>query len=332
MIFFKPNRRLCGIELSSAHIRTALVSKGGSGWRLEGCAETPLDKDILSPSFRTENIINSEKFRKKLLESLNGCGINKGRIAAALPNETVKILITSFADLPKESHGISEMLKWYLTKSLNISTDDIRISWEDMGHDKDNRHVLLLGLVSEQVLSQYEAEIKAVGVVPQIVSSTAISRFDFCAESVPEKGRVAYLGFFEDSMTIFVFSDGVPFFYKTIIRRKGGIRRTGGGRADAIENDREMLVQYYKSENPDSDISKMVIACPSYFRDVIEAGFFEDKSMEIEIVDTLGVMTIHQGLDSSMGKDGLSIFSAAAGAAQGLAETRHQDTRRGVSP
>jgi len=253
MKFFPIKRLKAGVEISSDKIISALIFKKGNVFSIQKLSDVKILPDTIKPSFKKENIINPEAFQDALKKTFYN--INFKKINVALPDSSVKVLIRKFAELPKDPREINEMVQWDISSSLHLSVEELRVSWHNMGKNPDNQHVFLVALGLEKVMFQYEEAFKKIDLLPVMLSPAGLTQFNFYSKSLPEKGNVAYLGLFDDFLNIFVFSNGIPVFYKMI--KKGLL--TGDDGASAI-NDVDLLIQYYNGENPDIGIEKFFVA------------------------------------------------------------------------
>jgi hypothetical protein len=151
--------------------------------------------------------------------------------------------------------------------------------------------VFLVAMGMEPVLAQYEAVFMAVGMRPVFLAPAGLARFNFYAPTLPETGVMAYLGLFDEVITLFVFLNGLPLFYR--ITRKGMLRKDGGS---AI-NDVDFLIQYYNSEFPENEIEKFFIASYIKSEDLMEQVFENVRNIDFIILDETQLIHFLQGRD-----------------------------------
>ncbi len=321
MHFFKI-RHHTGIEIAPDHIRAALVSKSGKSWVLNQCANTRMPEETLKPSFKTENILHPEHFRRALKKVLQVCRTPKGNINVSLPNGVAKIVVRQFEDLPRDNRERTERIRWSVSKSLDFPVDELRVSWDVMGTDGNGMTVLLVALACDSVLSQYESEIKQVGVVPRILSPTGLNQFNYYSSAIPDKGKIAYLGVFEEYITIFIFDDGVPSLYKTI--KKGFLSMNG---VDTFD-DLDIVLQYYMHEYPDLTIEKIFVAPHRQSQHLLK-DTMDTWGIEFAFLNETDCMEIGKNAGVNTNNGALALFTGAAGAAKTGTVYRQQ---KAVSP
>lgn len=330
MNFFPVSRLKAGVEISSDKITSALILKKGKNFSIKKLSDVKIPPGTINPSFKKENIMNAEVFQDALKKTCYDMDVKK--ISVALPDSSVKVLIRKFKELPKDPQEINEMVLWNFSSSLKLPVEQLRISWENMGRNSDNHHIFLIVLGLEKVMIQYENAFKKIGISPVMLAPAGLNQFNFYCENLPEKGNIAYLGLFDDFLNIFVFSNGIPVFYKMI--KKGF---SGNDSASAINNV-DLLIQYYNSENPDLEIEKFFIAShiksdmlmEHILQDVSQLGSHIKSDMLIEhilqdgnpvdctIIDERQLIEFDKKFKIDFKNNPLPFYTTALGAAQGL--------------
>jgi hypothetical protein len=276
-----------GIEVSKDRIRAVTVVGKTDGLSIQHLETVKFSTNTLTPAFKHLNVQDDEA----LLACLKKASprIRSGKIHVALPDACVKVLIQRITDLPKDARNIGRMLVWRIASTYGIPEPEIRVSWENWGKDSDNRHVFLVAVAMEPVLNQYEAMFKAGGMRPVLLTPAGLARFNFYAATLPETGVMAYLGLFDEVITLFVFSNGLPLFYRST--RKGMLRKDGGS---AI-NDVDLLIQYYNSEFPENEIEKFFVASYIKSENLMEQVFENIRNIDFIILDETQLIHFLQG-------------------------------------
>jgi len=219
MKLFTGTKVAAGMEIFDGGLRGGLFSQQDKGYCLERGASLTLPEEILRISFKTENILDTEGFKKAVKKVLNVCRFKGGRLGVSLPHGTVKLMLQSFQELPGDKREMKELITWTVTRNLTIPPHDIKISWSPMGEDTQGRQVLLVAMMSEPVLAQYRNEIQSTGATPVGFAPTALNRFNFYSSVLPMKGSCLYLALSRWGVTVAGFTKGLPLFFKTF--RKG---------------------------------------------------------------------------------------------------------------
>lgn len=276
-----------GIEMSEDRIRAAAVIKKADGVSIQHLETVKIPPQTLTPAFKHLNVTDLEGFLVCLKKAYPRT--RPGKIHVALPDACSKVLIQRITDLPKDPRDIGRMLAWRIASTYGIPEQQLRVSWENRGKDSDNRHVFLVAVGMEPVMAQYEAAFKAAGMRPVLLAPAGLTRFNFYAPSLPETGIMAYLGLFDEDITLFVFSNGLPLFYRMI--RKEMLRKD---ESSAI-NDVDLLIHYYNSEFPENEIEKFFVASYIKSESLMEQVFENVRNIDFIILDETRLIHFFQG-------------------------------------
>lgn len=307
MKFFPSNSLKTGIEISQGNIKSALLLKKKEGIFIRTLSLVNIPEETLKPSFKMENIIDEKAFHSCLKKCRKEIEFKKAGVA--LPDASIKVLIKEFNDLPKGAREINELILWTVSSSLHLDVDQIRVSWKSMGRNLENKHVFLIALGMDDVLAQYEKAFKRAGITAEVLAPAGLNQFDFYSAILPQKGRIAYLGLFNDFLNIFVFDGGIPIFYKLI--KKGFLNKK---HSSAIE-DIDLLIQYFFTENPDFEIERFYIA--SHMKSVVQVQLIlQDMGQaEFTLMDEEQFIDFETSSTANAGPMPLPFYSGAFGAA-----------------
>lgn len=310
MKYFSVNKLKTGLEISAEKIILAQIIKKEKLCSIQRLSNVPLTPNLIKPLFKKKNILNEKIFIKYIKKSLKD--IKTKIIGVALPDACFKVYIKKFNELPRKEDEIKDMVMWSISDSLDIPVEELRISWENMGKNNENYYVFLIVLGMNKIFEQYEQVLWTCGVFPIMIAPTGLNRFNFYAEKVLETGNIVYLSLFDDSLTAFVFSSGLPVFYKVV--KKGLI---SGERASAIE-DVAMLLQFFHTEYPDFIIDKFFIASHIKSDFQVDQLLKGSESVEFTIIDETKLVHFDQIFKARSVHGSLPFYSGALGAAQNI--------------
>ncbi len=310
MKHFSVSQVKTGIEILGEKIILAQVIKKRNLCSVQNLSNVIVAPNVIKPLFKKENILDEKVFIHCMKKGLKK--IKTKSIGVSLPDACFKVLIKKFRELPAKEQEIKDMVMWSIADSLSIPVQELRISWENMGKNSENYYVFLIVLGMNNVLEQYERIIKKSGGSTVLLAPVGLNRFNFYAEKIPEIGNNFYLSLFDDSLTAFVFSNGIPIFYKVI--KKGLISGKG---ASAVE-DMDMLLQYFFTKCPDFDIDKFFIASHIKSDFQIEQLLEDINPVEFIIIDETKLTHFDQAFKARSGNKPLSFYSSALGTAQSI--------------
>ncbi len=307
MKFFPGNRLKTGIEISQGNIKAALLLKKKERVLIRTLSLVNIPEETLKPSFKLENIIDENAFHSCLKKCRKEIEFKKAGVA--LPDASIKVLIKEFNDLPKGAREVDELILWTVSSSLQLNVDQIRVSWKNMGRNLENKNVFLIALGLDDVLAQYEEVFKRAGITPGVLAPAGLNQFDFYSQVLPQKGRVAYLGLFDDFLNIFVFDGGIPIFYRLI--KKGFLNKK---HSSAI-NDIDLLIQYFYTENPDFEIERFYIASHMKSEVQVQQILQDMGQTEFTLMDEGRFIDFETSSTANAGLMPLPFYSGAFGAA-----------------
>jgi uncharacterized protein YifE (UPF0438 family) len=276
-----------GIEMSEDRIRAAAVVGKAEGVYIQHLETVKIPANTLIPGFKQLNV--------KDVDALSAClkkacpRTRSKKIHVALPDACVKVLIQRITDLPEDVSDIDRMLLWRIAANYDIPEQELRISWENRGKDSEDRHVFLVAVSMEPVMAQYETVFKAAGIRPVLLTPAGLARLNFYAPTLPEKGIMAYLGLFDEIISLFVVAGGLPLFYR--VARRGTFRKDG----DSAINEVDLLIQYFNSEFPENEIEKFFIASYIKSENLMEQIFENLRNIDFVILDETQLIHSLQG-------------------------------------
>lgn len=308
MKLFKGSKVAAGLEVFDGGLRVGLFSQKEKGCCLERGASLSLPEDILKISFKTENILDPEGFKKEVKKILNLCHFKGGRLGVSLPHGTVKLMLQSFQEFPGDKQEMNALVKWTVTRKLALPPHGMTISWTPMGKDTKGHQVLLVAMMSELVLAQYRKELQSTGAIPVGFTPTAMNRFNFYASVLPMKGSCLYLALSRWVVTVAGFTDGVPLFFKTF--RKGFLH----GGMDRHCRDIALVLDHCHMICPGMVFSHIFMAFPGVKDENVRTLLRERGISHATILNPLDYIT--PGIQFSDAED-VSLFTATAATALG---------------
>ena len=253
MFFGQPKEKL-GVEISATHLHMALFSqKETTPYCIDQYA-VALPENLIKPSFNRINILDSDRLQTLIRDGKKKMGIRGGKVGVALPPESTKYLVKSFPTLPEGELKIAEMIRWSLGKSFKFDPASLEIRWAVFPWHESDATVLLIGLMSKSVVEEYRGLFERVGWAPDRLISSDIAFFNFYSHAISDDVVIAWLGIFQETLSLLVLNRGVPQFYKNL--KKRFISKSD---LDNID----MLLQYYMEEHPDLTIDRYYLSAAS---------------------------------------------------------------------
>lgn len=279
MFFRKSNSIVSGLEIRSTSVRFITVALKNRLWHVLAKSEIELPEGVVKPSFNKTNIHKPAEFQDAL--ELLRAKIKKSKypIGLSLPGESIKFSVKSFPKLPEGKENIRDMILWSIGKSSIINPDTTRVRWAAFKNSKDDislnesNVIVMAGVASKSVITEYEDSLKNALFIPRAICSSDLNLFNFYSDIIDEGGTVGWIGIFPETLSLFVFKDGSPLFYKNI--KKGLITDND---ADNID----MLIQYCIDENPDLKIDRYYLSsADTSFNNILSHTIFNSVKYEL---------------------------------------------------
>lgn len=208
------------------HIRTW---RGRHRYR---CHSSPLPADSIKLSPIDPNVINhavleerlrslvSSGGRSRLTEKIGMSELPKA-ITLVLPDLAVRTIVLSLDHLPSRSEELEALIRWRLGQEQRLPLVGTKLVWQVFpasGAD-DNSHVVLVVVIQDSILHQYEAVCEAAGLVPREVGVTSFSSFNLWLRAAGGRRRLhhdlAWVTVLDGALTCFIFHDRRPVFVRT---------------------------------------------------------------------------------------------------------------------
>lgn len=309
MTWFKFHRPVAGLEISEGFVRAAQVLRDKRGWRLIATAEVPFPEETLKLSYKTQNINDPQAFMDAVKEAMNRSGIKAGRVGLSVPNEIAGVLVQRFRELPESRRDTEKMLAWWAKRNLSLPTEGAKISYAQLGENGSGEKTLLVACCSEQVIREYELNLKGLGIDPVVVRPAGVNHFNFYGPHIPPKGTVAFLGLFERFFTFFAIENGTVRFYYG--------RKTTYADIHFFQ-DVEMVMMMYLSEDGPRSFERICFASEIGLDKELQEGLRSLTSTEVVRLDEGEIAGPQEENEGGETPGSLAGFAAAIGAAQSL--------------
>jgi hypothetical protein len=309
MISLKFHRPLVGIEIGEGLVRVAQVLKEKRLWRLVSTAEVPFPEETLKLSYKTQNINDPEAFLNTVREAMRACGARAGRVGLSVPNEITRVLFQQYRELPPSRKGTERMLMWWAKRNLGFPAEEAKVSYAELGESAPGERALLVTFCSEEVIREYEMNLKGLGLEPAIIRPAGINQLNFYGPRIPPRGTVGFLGLFERFFNVFVIEDGALRFH---YGKKGSYSDIH------FFHDLEMVLMLYTNEDPSRTPERIYFASEIGLEKELEEGLRSLSAADVEKLDEGDLLGPTEGEDGGGALDRVAAYASAIGAAQSL--------------
>jgi type IV pilus assembly protein PilM len=146
---------------------------------------SPLAEGAIEPSPIRENVRNADELDRALADVLaqsNGSvPIRRKEAALLLPDNCARLTVLDFESLPGDPRERLQLIRWRLKKAVPFDADTAAISYQ-VQKSSDKRISVLVAVSPLEVVTQYEAAVRKLGLVPGHVSISVATALNLVVE------------------------------------------------------------------------------------------------------------------------------------------------------
>ena len=211
MLGFGPPR-YC-LKLGPRQAAWAVRSTNWRGQPRVRSLEVDLPSGLLRPSPVEPNISDVDALKSRLRALI---GIPVGRqapswpITLVLPDLCVRTVLLNVDTLPARSNERDALIRWRLEKEATFPVASARVVSQVVGP-----HTVLVVMIGESVLRQYETVCDELGLVLASVKATSFLLHNVTRASSPVEEPTGWLSVLDEGFTFMVHHAGRPVFVRT---------------------------------------------------------------------------------------------------------------------
>ncbi len=274
MLGFGPPRY--SLKLGPRQAAWAVRSTDWRGQPRLRSAMVDLPSGLLRPSPVEPNISDVEAL-KSCLRAL--IGLPDGRqapcwpIALVLPDLCVRTVLLNVDTLPARSSERNALIRWRLEKEASFPVASARVVSQVVGP-----HSVLVAMIGESVLRQYETVCDDLGLVPVSVKATSFLLHNVARASSPAEEPTGWLSVLDEGFTFMVHQAGRPVFVRTKTQ------------SPQIQDDLVTSLTFYEETHPGTALRRLYVLSEERESDAITAI---SKELDLDVVP-VGLTLVQQ--------------------------------------
>ena len=206
-------RTYIGLDLQANMMRAVSMQRRGMSLTLTDGRLIGLEQGVLSPSFRRENILDSEAFVAAVREVLDPISGVEERVSLALPERSGRILLTQVdTPLVNKSEGI-EILKWQLRDALPAD-GELQLDYQIVDRDESGRQHVIVTCIAEDLLKQYEDCLNLAGYGAEKIGFRCLCQFNYYHNRLGSDADYVLILSEGQSLVMQVYQSGVPVYHR----------------------------------------------------------------------------------------------------------------------
>lgn len=159
---------------------------------------TPLAAGVLVPSPIRENILDVPAFTDALRKLVPAGG--RRTAALILPDNAMRLTVLEFENLPEKEEERMALMRFRLKKTVPFDVEAAAVSYHVQSKNK-----VLVAVAPAEVIAQYEASFRAVGLHPGVVTPAALALL----ELLPAAGSYLVAHQNSGALAVLVVGNGV---------------------------------------------------------------------------------------------------------------------------
>ena len=265
MLGFGPPRY--SLKLGPRQAAWAVRSRDWRGRPHLWSAVVDLPSVLLRPSPVEPNISDVEAL-KSCLHALIGIPVGRQApcwpIALVLPDLCVRTVLLHVDTLPSRSSERDALIRWRLEKEASFPVASARVVSQVVGP-----HSVLVAMIGESVMRQYETVCDDLGLVPVSVTATSLLLHNFARASFPGEEPTGWVSILDEGFTFMVHQAGRPVFVRT------------KAQSPQIQDDLVTSLAFYEETHPGTALRRLYVLNEERESDTIMAI---SKELDLDVV------------------------------------------------
>lgn len=203
-----------GMEISQESLALVQVTGKVSLPAVERFVVTDFPPETLKISFKEPNIVNPAKFVSHVRDTYLQLCSSQTRVALSLPDATGRVLLLDMETRFKNRDEGVDLIRWKLKKTFPLDVSDVHLDYQVLQYRESGEVSVLVGLISRQVVTQYEDLLLEAGVEPNRIDFSTLNVYRLLADRCDNTDHTAFISWFRGIVGVMVFSDGVLDFYR----------------------------------------------------------------------------------------------------------------------
>ena len=206
-------RNYLGLDLQASVMRAVSMQRSGMSLNLTDGRLIGLDQGVLSPSFRRENILDTEAFVSAVREVLDPIAVAEERVSLSLPEKAGRIILTQVeTPLTSKAEGV-EILKWQLRDTLPADVG-LQLDYQIVDRDESGRQSVVVTCISEAVLKQYEDCLNLSGYGAEKIDFRCLCQFNYYHNRLGSDDDYVLILSEGQSLVVQIYQAGAPVYHR----------------------------------------------------------------------------------------------------------------------
>lgn len=170
-------RNYLGLEFTGTELRAVSIRRDKNRVAFIGGGVQSVDPGVFKPDFMQPQIQNPDIFTTAVQDVLSPLAKREKRIAVALPNESGRQFLLEFdAPFKNYNEGLG-LVRWRLKGLLPSNLEQYRVDYQPVINRMGEMQRVLVSVVANEVLSQYEELLSRAGFNPALIDFQCLNLY-----------------------------------------------------------------------------------------------------------------------------------------------------------
>lgn len=299
--------RSLGLEIHQYGFSWVLASGSHDSPVIERYESSSFAAEILKPSVKEQNVINSASLGTLLQDSYLKMGTDVKRVSLSIPDIAGRVVMLEMdSPIKNKAEGIDQV-KWKLKKSFPVDLNELHLDYHVLQVNEDGSSSLLVALASRKIINEYEELLLSLSLEPAKIDFATFNLYRLFASRLEIQDDLAFLVCYRGSLSVMIFQDGTLDFYRN--------KYVGSAASDPVRLYREVnsSLLVYSDSKGGWKPHRLFYYAPPTERAILRSVIFEATGAEPALVDTDAIIGCSkQKVDRSVLPDILSALGAAS--------------------
>ncbi|NOY12346.1 MAG: hypothetical protein GXP51_01225, partial [Deltaproteobacteria bacterium] len=208
-------RNYLGLEISRGGLQAIALQRRGSGVALSGGQTLRFGEGVLLPTVLKANVRQPEQFVDAVREVLLPLAKREKRLAVALPDAAGHIFLLDI-ETPFKSHAEGlEIVRWQLKDLLPAQLLRSVIDYQVLERRESGNRRVLVSVLAEEVLRQYEDLLERAGFAAALVDFRALNLYNAYRSRIDLGAKFILVGVDDQQLCMLAFENHLLDFCRT---------------------------------------------------------------------------------------------------------------------
>jgi type IV pilus assembly protein PilM len=263
--------------------------------------------EILKPSIKELNIINSALLCRMLSESYLKLATDIKRVSLSIPDLVGRVMMLDMDSPIKSKEEGLDQVKWKLKKSFPVELSELHLDYHLLKVSEEGVSTLLVALASRNIINEYEELILSLSLEPTKIDFASFNLYRLFTSSLEIDEQMAFLISYRGMLSVMIFQDGILDFHRS--------KFISTALSDPVRLYREVnsSLLVYSDSRSGWKPQRLFYYSPPAERTLLRSVIFEATGVEPVLVDSdVFIGKSKQKVDRAILPDILSALGAAS--------------------